>query len=71
MAKGRGGKQNRFLCSCGRRIVSRRSQGFSGVTRPNPDHDLCQRCWKSFQDRAAGRRIHDERNRDEAGPRIE
>ena len=41
---------HRNICSCGRPIVAftkfRRS-----VVSPGQDHHLCQRCWKSEEDR--------------------
>lgn len=37
-------------CECGRKILVYRHKGFKGMKRPNADHILCQRCWKSDKD---------------------
>lgn len=39
----------RRYCKCGRKIVVFRSKGRKGVKQGKEDHDLCQRCWESFQ----------------------
>ena len=42
----------RSLCrECDRPIVAFR-RGRHSVFSPGPDHDLCQRCWKSETDRS-------------------
>ena len=40
----------RRYCKCGRKIVVFKCKGVSGVRQGKDDHDLCQRCWESFQD---------------------
>lgn len=37
-------------CKCGRKVVVQKSKGNYGVKRGKEDHDLCQKCWKSFRD---------------------
>lgn len=40
----------RRYCKCGRKIVVFKCKGQKGVKQANPDHDLCQKCWKSERD---------------------
>lgn len=40
----------RRYCKCGRKVVVNRSKGKHGVKQGADDHDLCQRCYKSFRD---------------------
>jgi hypothetical protein len=46
-------RRPRVCIECGRRIVARRPHKVGMVYRPRGyDHALCQRCWKSEQDRS-------------------
>ena len=40
----------RRYCKCGRKVVVKKSKGRRGVHQGDWDHDLCQKCYKSFRD---------------------
>jgi hypothetical protein len=47
--------RKRHTCECGRPIVARKPKHYGGVFKPNNDHDLCQKCWKAYNDRIRAR----------------
>lgn len=53
----RAGSRRHACSECGRPVVARRSKGRRGVVRPKGDHDLCQKCWKSHNDRVRVRKM--------------